>query len=288
MKCNLILAGFAKCGTSSLHEYLNLHPKISMSTKKEPHFFSKTKIWERGVDWHDSLFSQDKTEAVFFGESSTSYSVWEPALLRIKKYIPDAKIVLLLRHPVERLLSHYRWMYAEGNENLILEKALKLEEKSTVSPDVHRNGCYPWYLRTSRYSYFVPYVRGLFGENNVLTLSSDLLSSERQQAIDQCCSFLEIEPIDLKDIEIFNNRTLKTISRNWRLPDRINQLIPRSVRVALSPVKRSSLKALRLDQREVPEISQSTIVELNSILAEEVSFYKMEFDRTDSTSLRSI
>lgn len=79
MKCNLVVAGFAKCGTTSLHKYLDLHPRICMSSRKEPHYFSLKAAYAKGSGWYDSLFDHSTAESTLFGESSTSYSTWEPA-----------------------------------------------------------------------------------------------------------------------------------------------------------------------------------------------------------------
>lgn len=55
--CNLVVPGAAKSGTSALHEMLDAHPRVQMSSTKEPHYFSEDEIHENGVNWHNSLFS---------------------------------------------------------------------------------------------------------------------------------------------------------------------------------------------------------------------------------------
>ena len=57
---NLIIPGAAKSGTSSLHEYLNLHPDISMSFKKEPHFFTLTEKYEKGLGFYEGMWNENK------------------------------------------------------------------------------------------------------------------------------------------------------------------------------------------------------------------------------------
>jgi hypothetical protein len=109
---NLLIIGAQKCGTTSLHEYLDAHPAISMSEEKEPNFFS----WhfERGVDWYGRLWSED---AQVLGESSTNYTahpVFPGVPERIRAVAPDARLIYLVRDPVDRMVSHYAHGYLTG------------------------------------------------------------------------------------------------------------------------------------------------------------------------------
>jgi hypothetical protein len=128
MKRNLIVPGFAKSGTTSLHEYLALHPDICMSNPKETNFHIRAN-WQRGEDWYNSLFRDEGRARLWYGESSTAYSVWEPALERIKKCLHQPRFIVMLRHPVQRLISHYKWFWARNLESRLLLKALREEEE---------------------------------------------------------------------------------------------------------------------------------------------------------------
>src|SRR5205809_6736903 len=115
-RCNLIIPGFGKSGTASLHSYLALHPDICMSEPKEPGFFAISEAWRRGPEWYDTFFDDDGKPRCWYGESSTIYSIWEPALKRIKESLHSPKFIVLLRDPVQRLISHYKWYWAYGWE----------------------------------------------------------------------------------------------------------------------------------------------------------------------------
>lgn len=65
---NLIIIGAMKCGTTSLHNYLNLHPQICMSQDKEPEFFVEEKNWPKGLTWYESFFPYT---AKIIGESTS-------------------------------------------------------------------------------------------------------------------------------------------------------------------------------------------------------------------------
>jgi hypothetical protein len=143
LKCNFIVPGFAKSGTSSLHLYLAMHSEICMSDPKEPHFFACTRQWQRGLEWYNSIFQNECQPRRWYGESSTSYSVWEPALEKIKHWLHKPKFIILLRHPVERPFSHYNWLAAMNLESRSLRKAVREEEEEKKKRASIRTRHYP-------------------------------------------------------------------------------------------------------------------------------------------------
>jgi hypothetical protein len=103
---NLIVIGGAKCGTTSLHHYLGLHPDIYMSHPKELEFFIEDSGWRRGVPWYETKFPSDK-EAIR-GEATpiyTRYPVYPGVPARMHSVIPDAKLIYIVRDPMERMMS---------------------------------------------------------------------------------------------------------------------------------------------------------------------------------------
>jgi len=136
---NFLIVGAAKCGTSSLHQYLNQHPDIFMPTYtdeglkvKEPRFLIKEKVQKRlpkGV-WdlktYKSLFEKAlHHEAI--GESTVLYLFfYQTAIKNIKYYLGnDVKIIIMLRNPIERAYSAYLFASRTTQENLPFEEALK-------------------------------------------------------------------------------------------------------------------------------------------------------------------
>jgi hypothetical protein len=273
MKCNLVVAGFAKCGTSSLHEYLDLHPQVCMSSTKEPHYFSKKDIYEKGPEWHDSLFVHAAKDVSVFGESSTSYSVWEPALVRIKQDLSNPKLILIMRDPLERMLSHYRWMQAQGLEKLCLEKALDAEEILPVSPEIHRIGCYPWYRRASHYSYFIPLIQIIFGEENVLLLKSKDLADTPAESMKQCFSFLGLEPFDFGDLNIRANETSSKRARRGTGLGWAYKFLPSSLKQNIAPLREMILKMLGTKKITASEPSPELLDKLyNELSADRLTY----------------
>ncbi len=110
---NLIVIGAARCGTTSLHRYLDLHPQIFMSVHKELNFFAPERNWHRGLAWYESQF---RRPADVLGESSPCYTR-HPAVSDVPEHmasiVPDARLIYLVRDPVERAVSDYlfsRWV----------------------------------------------------------------------------------------------------------------------------------------------------------------------------------
>ena len=97
--------GAQRAGTSWLYACLYDHPEVHVPTK-EIHFFSRARHWSRGYDWYDEQFA-DCPPGAIAGELSTSYLADPRTPARIRVRYPDAKLVVSLRHPVERAYSSY-------------------------------------------------------------------------------------------------------------------------------------------------------------------------------------
>ncbi len=106
---DFIIIGAAKAGTTSLYRYLTRHPDIFMSVPKEPNYFSHTEKFRRGQSWYLSLF-EDARSGQLCGEASTNYTNWPlhpDTVGRMAQLAPDAKLIYLMRHPVDRAYAHY-------------------------------------------------------------------------------------------------------------------------------------------------------------------------------------
>jgi hypothetical protein len=121
---NLFIVGAMKCGTTSLHNYLDEHPSISMSSVKEPDIFLEPN-WRDELSRYDALLD---AAAPVRGESSTSYAKYPlfagvPA--RIAAVAPRAKLVYVVRDPLSRCVSHWVHNVAQGREQRTLAEAVR-------------------------------------------------------------------------------------------------------------------------------------------------------------------
>lgn len=143
---NFLLIGAPKAGTSALYAYLSQHPQVYMSPVKEPHFFmlENEKVNFQGPGDQDrfrhsvhqlkdykNLFAGVADE-IAIGEASTTYLGSEKASRRIKKYIPEAKLIAILRNPVDAAYASFLHLIRDGNESIAdFSKALAAEPERT-------------------------------------------------------------------------------------------------------------------------------------------------------------
>jgi Sulfotransferase family len=133
----VIVIGAMKCATSAVHAYLDVHPEVAMSTLKELNFFNGPAVpphqdadtwwvsgqWHRGLDWYSSQFDPC---ARVRGESSPAYT--SPSCpevpARMASVVPGARLVYLVREPVERAVSQYAHHVRDGAEDRSPREAL--------------------------------------------------------------------------------------------------------------------------------------------------------------------
>lgn len=105
---DFIIIGAQKSGTSSLYYYLSQHPQLTMSVEKEIHYYNYYLQHGKGLSWYKSFFPlRIRSHNKKTGEASPNYLYSEKAPAELKKDIPDVKLLVLLRNPIERAYSEY-------------------------------------------------------------------------------------------------------------------------------------------------------------------------------------
>lgn len=179
---NLIVIGAAKCGTTSLHEYLDKHPEIAMAQAKELRFFVENKNWGQGLTWYESQF--DATAAVR-GEATPAYSafpLYRGVPERMARTIPGAKLIYLVRDPIARIVSHFSHRTVNWPEMDTLDDALG-------KPDIRE-----WLVTPSRYWLQLEQYLEHFPERQILVLDSDDLRRKRDETLASVFAFLGVDP----------------------------------------------------------------------------------------------
>lgn len=106
---DFFVIGAAKSGTTTLHQHLAARGDVFVTRPKEPDFFSSSETVDETMDWYRSLFA-DAGPDQLVGEMSTTYSRWphtDDAAALVHEHCPDARLVYVMRHPVDRAYSHY-------------------------------------------------------------------------------------------------------------------------------------------------------------------------------------
>jgi len=140
---DFFIVGAPKCGTTALSEYLREHPLLFVSKPKEPSFFCEDLPGLRYVTSradYDALFSGIGPEKKMAGEASPSYLYSQVAIARIRAYNPDARLVVMLRHPVDLLLSyHTQLCFSLFEDELNFETAWRLQQTRAAGGSIPVN-----------------------------------------------------------------------------------------------------------------------------------------------------
>ncbi|HEY6977497.1 MAG TPA: sulfotransferase [Chitinophagaceae bacterium] len=212
-KVNLFLVGAMKAGTTSLTRFFEQHPDIFVCPVKEPNFFmsqlphsisdgmdnSDIQIFIRDLhvnskrhfahiktmsDYH-SLFKFYNNEK-YLADCSTCYLHSKDAAVRIKDYNPGAKVIILLRDPVQRAFSHYKLDYGKGRTSQSFKDAWEAIDKQNEEDRWN-------YYRMSLYADAIDYYQQLFGKKNVCVITMELMSANRKEFFRSLSDFLEID-----------------------------------------------------------------------------------------------
>jgi hypothetical protein len=169
----LFVVGAQRCGTTYLHRLLDAHPQVRMArpVRPEPKFFLDCERVAQGRDAYEAQYFPDVAGPVtYLGEKCTSYIERPDAGALIHGFYPDARILAILREPVSRAVSNYRFSVENGLEPLPFDEALAAEEERLRS-DVFSTSANPFAYRTRGHyvEYLAPYV-DLFGRDRVRVL----------------------------------------------------------------------------------------------------------------------
>ena len=177
---NLVVIGGLKCGTTSLHHYLNLHPEVQMSRPKELNFFVAELNWPLGADWYASHFHGGATVR---GESSPHYTNrprFEGVAERMRSVLGDARLIYMVRDPIDRMLSHYLHNVGGGYEGRPLADAFADPESA--------------YVQRSRYFFQLePYLEA-FGQERIEIVGREELKRDRPATMRRVFEFLGVDP----------------------------------------------------------------------------------------------
>ena len=193
---NFFIVGAAKCGTTSLYHYLSQHPDVYMSPNKEPHWFSRIPdVPGRGShpvaseEEYLRLFKGRTSESAV-GEASPSYLWDKSAPHRIFDAVPQARIIAILRNPVERAYSHYMMDVRADKQELSFAKALERDLRA----EVKGWGVSDQYIDLGLYAAQVQRYLETFGSARVKVFLYEELVGDPKALLRSAFGFLDVEP----------------------------------------------------------------------------------------------
>lgn len=247
-KVNLFLVGAMKCGSSTLHEYLDLHPDITMSLEKEPGYFVPELWGKRLPDEYVRLFPSD-AQSTYFGESSTHYTKlprFKGVAERIHTYNPNAKLIYIVRNPYERTVSHYyhsvRNLAGYGETRPVLE---------AVKSD-------PVYTAYSDYALQLEPYLNLFGRDQIKVVRFEDMLADRTEVVNDVYRWLGLDDIGIIEQDIKANIT-PAVYRKAKGRGVLNTLRHSKAWERLSPLVPSAIK--NIGNQLAEETSDNKITE---------------------------
>lgn len=170
--------GVPRAGTTWLHNLLRTHPDVFVSDEKEIHYFDNE--YERGREWYETFFPLDSIEGVkHAGEFTPHYLFDERVPSRIQDDGAVEKLLLILRDPVDRAVSHYRWRILQDGYTGSFSKFLE---------------DYPEATEWSRYAEPLQRFRDVFPRSDLLVLIHEEMFEDEIETAESVASFLGIEP----------------------------------------------------------------------------------------------
>lgn len=219
----LIIAGAPKCGTTALYRYLLSHPQVLAPSPPtyEIGYFSEQ--YKRELGWYRAWFPLRMTaswrsklaggRAIITCEHTPFYVMHPLVAARIAATLPNVKVVILLRNPVDRAFSHYQHEFRSGQETLSFRDAVAMEGQRTAG-EVERLQSELDYRSAeyARHAYldqgeYLPKVERFFkhlDRRNIMIIQSERLFLRAQEVFDEVIEFLRLDPFTLSNVKPVN------------------------------------------------------------------------------------
>jgi hypothetical protein len=279
---NFLLIGAAKAGTSSIYKYLKQHPQVYMSPVKEPGFFAfegetlsfqgpgaskRINKWSvTDLDSYQALYKDVRDEKAI-GEASPIYFYFPKSVERIKHYLPNIKLIAMLRDPVERAFSHYMWAVRDGAESLDFEGAIEAEAQR-----LKENWGPRWrYSSTSFYSAQLKLYFEEFNREQIQVYLYEDFKADSMAVMQDIFRFLEIDDTFTPDLSKKHN--VSVIPRNKALHQFLSQANPiKSLFKPLLPLEMRQRLQANLKQQNLfkPQLSPEVRKKLVALYRDDI------------------
>lgn len=262
-----------KAGSTSLHDYLNLHPSIFMSERKEIDFFVKERNYSKGLEWYKAHFPE---KALYRGESSINYTkqhVFKNVPERIKNDLgEEVKFIYIVRNPVDRFVSNFTDSKTYGH----IPPSFSIND---FVKDLDSNPL----IKTSLYNFQISEYIENFSRKNFLFIKSDRLKNYPEDTMREVFHFLGLEAIILEKEITRNSSGVKTypstlggfLSKNPLIQNLKRKISPAAILQLKKALPFTSLTRKRIDGK-IDRLSPENYSLVQNYLREDIlSFGKM-------------
>lgn len=208
---NFFVVGAPKCGTTALSDYLRDHPNIFVSTPKEPHYFATDMPGYRScnvLEAYLQLFAEAHDNHHAVGEASVYYLYSQEALSNIREFNADAKIIAMLRDPVDMVHSLHSQLFVSRNENVKdFEKAWQLEAKRKEGqhiPPHCRDASVLYYSEIANYPEQLKRVYRYFPKEQVKVILYEEFAQATAEVYRQVLDFLDVPDDRRREFPVVN------------------------------------------------------------------------------------
>jgi len=213
-KPNFFIVGAPKCGTHAMYTFLRAHPEIFMPERKEFQFFAtdlvRGTLFELNQREYLSYFEKTKNEKML-GEASTWYLYSQEAASNIKKFNPHAKIIIMLRNPVDMMYAYWLHNLYYGHENVAdFRKAVEIEEYRKMGKYIPKHLKIPvkllFYKEIAKFSKQVERYLIAFSQENVCIILQENFKEHPEYYYRKILEFLKVNPNFVPEFKIIYPR----------------------------------------------------------------------------------
>jgi hypothetical protein len=299
-RADFFLVGAPKCGTTSLAEYLRAHPNIFMCLPKEPFFFCEDFPGLPRVatlDAYVKLFRDAPAEALALGEASAMYLYSKVALENVRRFNPDARIIVMVRNPVELAHSfHSEMLYAQNEDELDFARAWKLQAeraKGRRVPPLCWESSFLQYRDVARLGVQVERLLTVFPRNQIHLIVFEDFVRDTQRVYERVLTFLGLSSDGRSEFPRMNQNKIvrsRWIARFTQRPPAPLTRAARATKEALGIQRLSflgSLRNLNLKRGSREPLSRSVRERIIKEFADDVDLLSSLLDRDFSYWVRS-
>ncbi len=206
---SFIVVGAQKSATTSLYYYLKTHPAVLLpARRKEAHYFDGRSVSYPDHQWYRSLFrvnrQRDVNEIKTTGELTPYYCAYPDAIRRIHEFNPRIKLIMMLRNPVDRAVSHYWMVCRRGDETLPMQEAFEAEDRRIAESvfSLHKHS----YLLRGRYHEQITEIYRYFPREQVLIRTTADLAANPEIVMREVTDFIGVEPLQIQQFKHYSKK----------------------------------------------------------------------------------